>query len=130
TGFDTHAKQLSRHSELMRTLDDGLGAFMEDLSMSSLGRNTVVVVFSEFGRRVAENESKGHDHGHAGPVLVLGQAVKGGLHGRHPSLEELDEGDLTFTTDFRSVYASIIEDWFGVDSEPLLFGRYPKLALL
>jgi len=130
TGFDTHAKQATQHNGLMRTLDEGLGAFMEDLSGSSLGRDTLVVVFSEFGRRVAENESAGHDHGHAGPVLVLGQAVKGGLHGRHPSMEELDQGDLTFTTDFRSVYASVIEDWFGLDSEPMLFGRYPKLALL
>lgn len=129
-GFDTHAKQRERHDELMMRLDAGLGAFMEDLSKSSLGKNTVVVVISEFGRRVAENESGGHDHGQAGPVLVMGHAVKGGLYGKHPSLTELDQGDLAYTTDFRRIYATIIKDWFGVDSKPLLFGDFDSLRLV
>ncbi|TDJ66152.1 MAG: DUF1501 domain-containing protein [Planctomycetota bacterium] len=128
-GFDTHASQRATHDGLMSTLDAALGAFIEDLSYSEAGRNTVVLVFSEFGRRVAENGSAGHDHGQAGPMFVLGHKVKGGLYGAHPSLTELDKGDLVFTTDFRSVYGSVIEGWFGVDHATVLGRRFPLLPL-
>jgi uncharacterized protein (DUF1501 family) len=86
----------------------------------SIERDVLLVVYSEFGRRVQENGSRGTDHGAAAPVLVVGSGVRGGLHGRHPSLVELDGGDLACTTDFRAVYASIARDWFGVDPAPIV----------
>lgn len=130
-GFDTHADQRGRHANLMQTLDAALSAFMADLERSEVGRRTVVVAFSEFGRRAHENGSRGTDHGKAGPALVLGPAVQGGLYGRHPSLSELDDqGDLVFTTDFRSVYATVLERGLGVAQESVLGARYPLLRFL
>lgn len=129
-GYDTHSAQLGRHGRKMSTLSSAVGAFLEDLRRSEAGRNTVVVVFSEFGRRVAENGSKGHDHGKAGPMLVFGAKVNGGLYGEHPSLTELDEGDLVHTTDFRSVYATLIERLFHADATAVLGGDYGRLAFL
>jgi uncharacterized protein (DUF1501 family) len=114
----------------MAELDEGLEALVRDLSASEAGRRTVIVVFSEFGRRVKENSSGGTDHGAAGPMFVLGAGVRGGLHGRYPSLDELDEGgDLVHTTDFRAVYAGLIEGVFGLDSEPILDARYEPVPL-
>lgn len=129
-GFDTHAGQRGSHDSLMESLDTGLGAFLDDLGQSPAGRETLVLVFSEFGRRVKENGSKGTDHGKAGPMFVMGPAVKGGLFGKHPSLRDLDDGDLAATTDFRSVYGSIIEQWFGTPHEAVLGKKYPLLPLL
>ncbi len=128
-GFDTHSEQRGRHDRLMATLDAGLGAFMDDLAGSESGREALVLVFSEFGRRVAENGSGGTDHGCAGPMLVLGSRVRGGFHGAPPSLAELDEGDLVFTTDFRRVYGKAIEHCFGVPHERVLGASYPLLEL-
>ena len=130
TGFDTHSGQRGTHDELMRRLDEGLSAFLADLSSSELGRDVVVLAFSEFGRRVAENGSAGTDHGTAGPMLVAGAGVKGGLFGEHPSLTELDKGDLTHTTDFRSVYGAMVEGCFGVRASDVLGAEYPRLALV
>ena len=129
-GFDTHSNQRQRHDALMAGIDEALGAFMADLARSEAGRRAVVMVFSEFGRRVAENGSKGHDHGQAAPVLLWGHGVRGGLHGEHPSLEELDRGDVVHTTDFRSVYATLVRGLFGADPEPVLGAVYPELELL
>jgi len=129
-GFDTHSAQRGRHDVLMRRLDAALGAFCADLAGSAAAQELVVMVYSEFGRRVRENGSRGTDHGVAGPVLVLGAPVAGGLFGRHPSLAELDEGDLVHTTDFRSVYATLIEGCFGIAHERVLGTRYPLLPLL
>jgi uncharacterized protein (DUF1501 family) len=128
-GFDTHAAQRGEHDARMRTLDAGLGAFVQDLSRSEAGRNTTIAVFSEFGRRLEENASRGTDHGKAGPMLVMGHAVRGGLHGKHPDLTALDSGDPAWTTDFRSVYGSLIEGWFGIEHERVLGQRYPMLPL-
>lgn len=128
--FDTHRDQPRRYERLLRTLDRGLGAFLSDLEAHENGRECLVLVFSEFGRRVAENGSRGTDHGTAGPVLALGPQVVGGLHGAHPSLEELDEGDLIHTTDFRSVYATAIERWFGGDAAAVLGQRHEPLAFV
>ncbi len=128
-GFDTHATQRGDHDARMRTLDAGLGAFLQDLSHSEEGRNTTVAVFSEFGRRLEENASRGTDHGKAGPMLILGPAVRGGLLGKHPDLTALDSGDPAWTTDFRSVYGSLIEGWFGIEQERVLGERYPLLPL-
>ena len=130
TGYDTHVTQRGQHDKLMSELDRGLEALTGDLASSAAGKRTVVVVYSEFGRRVKENGSRGTDHGTAGPMFVLGARVNGGLHGAHPSLDELDSGDLVHTTDFRSVYASVIEGVFGADSESVLGKRYPSLPLL
>lgn len=130
SGFDTHDNQRARHDGLMRTLDRALAALVADLRRSEAGRNAIVLVYSEFGRRVRENGSRGTDHGAAAPLLVLGAGVQGGLHGKHPSLIDLVDGDLAHTTDFRSVYATILERWFAVAHEPILRGKHPTLPFL
>lgn len=113
-GFDTHNDERNRHDRQMRDLDEALTAFRKDLAGTDVGKRTVLMAFSEFGRRVAENGSGGTDHGTAGPMFVMGESVKGGLYGEHPSLVELDKGDLIYTTDFRSVYATVARAQFGV----------------
>lgn len=128
-GFDTHVGQRREHDQLMRRLDAGLGAFLDDLAGSEAGKGLVVMVYSEFGRRVAENGSGGTDHGTAAPVLLAGGAVRGGLYGPHPSLQELDDGDLRFRTDFRSLYAGIVERCFELPHERVLGARFPMLEL-
>jgi uncharacterized protein (DUF1501 family) len=127
-GFDTHDDQRVRHDALMRRLDSSLGAFLEDLDRSEVGRAALVVVLTEFGRRVAENGSGGTDHGCAGLMFVAGASVKGGLYGQAPSLTRLDEGDLIFTTDFRSVYGTVIESQFDVAHADVLGSEYPRLG--
>lgn len=129
-GFDTHNNQRGRHDNLMRQLDGALGAFQADLRAHGLQDRVVVVAFSEFGRRVAENGSAGTDHGAAGPLFVLGAPVKGGLYGKHPSLTELQRGDLVHTTDFRRVYATLIDRWLGGRSASVLRGSYEPLGFL
>lgn len=129
-GFDTHTNQRAAHDGRMRILDAGLKAFRADLAESGADQDTVIMVFSEFGRRVQENGSRGTDHGVAAPMLVLGAPVQGGLYGKHPSLTELVDGDLAMTTDFRSVYASVAEACFGAQSEVVLGARYPLLPLI
>lgn len=129
-GFDTHDNQRTRHDTLMRQLDAGLTAFFDDMRGTNAGDETLVVVFSEFGRRLKENGSRGTDHGVAAPMLVAGTRVNGGLVGRYPSLKDLDDGDLVHTTDFRSVYGSVIEQWFGADHARVLGAKYPLLPLV
>jgi uncharacterized protein (DUF1501 family) len=129
-GFDTHTDLPGRHPRLMRQLDAALGAFLADLERSEAARQCVVMAFSEFGRRVAENGARGNDHGAAAPLFVAGPAVRGGLYGAHPSLTDLDEGDLRFTTDFRRVYATLIESWFGVKHQRVLGKHFELLPLL
>ena len=129
-GFDTHANQRARHDRLMRSLDTSVTAFLDDLERSAAGRESVVVIFSEFGRRLQENGSRGSDHGKAGPMFVVGPAVRGGFFGGRPSLTDLDGGDLRHTTDFRSVYGTLIERWFGVNHEAVLGAPYPALGFL
>ena len=126
-GYDTHEDQPRRHDILMAELDRGLSAFLEDVRGTPAGDNVVVLVFSEFGRRVEDNASMGTDHGTAGPMFLLGTPVKGGFYGKHPSLTELHDGDLVHTTDFRSVYASVLEKWLGLDSAPILGGKYAPI---
>lgn len=128
--FDTHNNQAPRHRELLSTLDACLSPFLDDLQRSEAGRKTMVLVFSEFGRRVAENASGGTDHGCAGPLFVAGHDIRPGLYGKHPSLDELQDGDLIFNTDFRSVYATAIESCFGVPSRLVLGEEFPVLGLL
>jgi uncharacterized protein (DUF1501 family) len=129
-GFDTHNAQPNRYANLMRELDPAVGAFWADLKAQGLSNRVLVLAFSEFGRRLEENASQGTDHGVAGPMLLLGETVKGGLHGRHPSLTDLDEGDLKMGQDFRGVYAAVLEDWMAIDPRKVLDTSPRKLPLL
>ena len=125
TGFDTHAAQRGQHDRLMAEFDGALTAFLEDMG----SRPVLVLAFSEFGRRLAENASAGTDHGHAGPAFLLGPPGIGGLHGEHPDLEKLVQGDPDWTTDFRSLYGEVLEGWLGVAMEEALGKRYPRLGI-
>lgn len=113
-GFDTHVNQINKHANLMRRLSHGLSVLCKNLKDANLWDNTLLMSYSEFGRRLQENGSKGTDHGAAAPHFLLGGSVKGGLYGKYPSLNNLDKrGDLIYTTDFRDVYASIDHLWWG-----------------
>lgn len=129
-GFDTHVRQKAGHDNLMRQLGDSLAAFQKDLTDHGYAGRVLTLVFSEFGRRVQENASNGTDHGVAGPMFLLGARVKGGLHGKYPSLTDLDKGDLKMQVDFRSVYASVVEDWFKTRPEAVLTGAPAKLGVI
>ncbi|HVR30491.1 MAG TPA: DUF1501 domain-containing protein, partial [Thermoanaerobaculia bacterium] len=130
-GFDTHAGQAGARSPLSSALGGALCAFHRDLQRLGRGGDVATLVFSEFGRAVEENASLGTDHGAAAPVLVLGGAIRPGLYGRHPSLTALDrDGGLEMTTDFRRVYATLIEEWLGApDARAILGGRFDPLAI-
>ena len=130
SGFDTHANQPAQHSRLLKTLASGIEAFTQDLRASGQLNRVLGMTFSEFGRRLAENGSNGTDHGKAAPLFMFGSAVRPGVVGGHPSLTELSRGDLQFHTDFRRVYATVIDDWLGVDAAAVLADRYATLPLL
>ena len=134
-GFDTHATQgvnQGAYFNLMATLDDGLKAFYDDLSAQGLMSSTLVLVYSEFGRRISENGSLGTDHGAGANMMVLGGAVRGGIYGTAPNLSldpanptlENNAGDVKWETDFRSVYAKILDSWLGSNSVSVLGGDY------
>jgi uncharacterized protein (DUF1501 family) len=130
-GFDNHAQEKDTHARLMGELDAALGGFMSSLKGSPAASDVVLMTYSEFGRRVAENASGGTDHGTAAPLFVVGQAVKGGqFYGAEPSLTDLDNGNLKFTTDFRSVFATMLADVVGVDPKVALNQTFPTLSLL
>ena len=128
-GFDTHADQPKLHPELLTELSTSLAAFHSDLKHHGHDQRVVALTFSEFGRRVKENGSQGTDHGAAGPVFLTGGKVKAGVHGAHPSLTDLDDGDLKFHTDFRRIYATLLDDWLGVSSKEILGEEFTKLPL-
>jgi uncharacterized protein (DUF1501 family) len=128
--FDTHAGQRAQQDRLLGYLGDGLLSFYTDLAAHGLDRKVLTLTFSEFGRRVTQNASNGTDHGTAMPVFLVGGAVKGGIYGEHPSLTNLDQGDLPFATDFRSVYATVIERWLGRDPSDIISGAYPMLGFV
>jgi uncharacterized protein (DUF1501 family) len=129
-GFDTHAQQKQRHDKLMDTLGQGLGAFWADLKKSGNQDRVLVMTFSEFGRRVSVNASGGTDHGAAAPMFLMGPKITPGLLGKHPSLTDLDSGDLKFNTDFRSVYATILQNWLDTPSKPILGNQFATLPIL
>jgi uncharacterized protein (DUF1501 family) len=133
-GFDTHADQGGGggggYANLMGTLGDGLWAFYSDIRNQGLANDTTLIVFSEFGRRISENGSAGTDHGAAGLMMVLGGSVRGGVYGTaaslqpgHPTLEN-NSGDVRYETDFRSVYARLLDQWLGASSVPILNGDF------
>jgi uncharacterized protein (DUF1501 family) len=130
-GFDTHANQQTTHDTLMKTLADGLAAFYSDLEKHNKADNVVVMTWSEFGRRVEENGSQGTDHGTAAPLFVLGNAVQKGIYGEPPSLTNLDDnGNLKYSVDFRSVYATMLDRWMGADAKGVLGGNYSSQNFL
>lgn len=116
SGFDTHASQRPVHDALMQRLSQALSAFQRDLEDGGVAERVSTLVFSEFGRRVHENGSRGTDHGRGNPVLLMGGAVRAGQHGTRPDLEKLVEGDIPSTTDFRGIYRQLEEDWMGLRS--------------
>jgi uncharacterized protein (DUF1501 family) len=131
-GYDTHARQLFTHAQLLFELASALRAFLDDLTAAGLAERVVVLAFSEFGRTVRENGSAGTDHGTAGPVFLAGPSVKPGLVGTTPSLLDLDEthGDLKMGTDFRQVYQTVLQDWLGLPSQAVLGATFERLSLL
>jgi uncharacterized protein (DUF1501 family) len=129
-GFDTHAAQINTHANLMRQLGDSLKAFYKDLKAQGNSSRVLTMCFSEFGRRVSQNASGGTDHGTAAPMYFVGDMIRPGLLGQHPSLTDLDEGDLTYNVDFRCVYAAVLEDWMGASSEKILGRGYKKAKII
>lgn len=129
--FDTHAGELANHTKLWTETSRAISDFYDDLKEHNASDNVVLLVFSEFGRRVHDNGS-GTDHGSGGVTFVIGDSVKGGLYGEYPSLEDnkLLEGDLHFNNDFRSLYSSLLEDWMDLDAKPIVNGSFEKMALL
>jgi uncharacterized protein (DUF1501 family) len=127
-GFDTHANQSDAHAALLRELAGALAAFHGDLAARGRGGKVVSLCFSEFGRRVRENASGGTDHGAAAPVFLLGSGAKGGIHGSPPALDRLDEGDVPMETDFRSVYAAVLDRWLRVPSREILGSAFEPVA--
>ena len=124
-GYDTHQGQAGDHERLLQTLSEALRAFFDDLAAAKLQDRVVLMAFSEFGRPVEENETAGTDHGAAGPVFLAGPATVGGIVGRHPSLTDLDDGDLKMSLDFRAIYASLIQDWLQIPSNALRPTDFP-----
>jgi uncharacterized protein (DUF1501 family) len=129
-GFDTHARQMNAHERLMGDFNEAVSAFVADLKQQGNFERVLLMTFSEFGRRVAENANGGTDHGAAAPMFILGGAVKPGLFGKYPSLIDLDHGDLKFNTDFRSVYGTVLDRWLKAPSEKVLGRKFRALAIV
>ncbi len=129
-GFDTHAGQQGVHDRLLEELSGGVEAFTRDLEAQGNADRVLVIAFSEFGRRVAENGSGGTDHGTAAPMFVFGKRVKSGFHGRQPSLTDLQDADLKHNTDFRSVYATVLDKWLGAEPAKILGSDFERLPFL
>jgi uncharacterized protein (DUF1501 family) len=125
--FDSHSNQVGMLDKLWKDVSEGVEAFFDDLKEHEAGDNVIMLVFSEFGRRVHDNGS-GTDHGAAGAAFILGENVKGGEYSEYPSTapEDLEQGDLVPNTDFRGVYSTILEDWMGLDAHPLVGGAFEK----
>lgn len=128
SGFDTHVRQQEQQGKLLGDLSEGLGALAEDLQKAGNFDDTLVLVFSEFGRRVSQNASNGTDHGTANNVLLLGGGLRRpGILNNAPNLQNLDAGDLKYQLDFRSVYATVLHDWLGADDKAILGSRFERL---
>jgi uncharacterized protein (DUF1501 family) len=129
-GFDTHNNQANSHGRLLKELNDAVQAFTKDLKRQGNFDRVLLMTFSEFGRRVGENDNNGTDHGAAAPLFVIGGGVKGGLYGTHPSLTELHRGDLKFTVDFRSAYATVLDNWLKSPVQKIIGKPFEKLGFL
>ena len=128
-GFDTHANQAGAHGRQLAVFDQAVGAFCRDMRDQGNFDRVLLLTFSEFGRRVAQNASGGTDHGAAAPLFLCGGALQGGLLGKHPSLTKLERGDLIHHTDFRSVYATLLEQWLKTPSAPVLGREFGQVDL-
>jgi len=129
-GFDTHASQEALHADLLRQVSEGISAFFRDLSQRGQRDRVLIMTFSEFGRRARENGSRGTDHGSGAPIFLVGGRVRPGVIGAHPSLTDLPEGNLRHHTDFRQVYAAILDRWLGVPSRQVLGQEYRPVEVL
>ncbi len=129
-GFDTHANQPGQHANLLGDIAESVTAFFKDLEAQGRANDVALMTFSEFGRRANENGSQGTDHGTASVMFVAGGAIKGGVHGAHPSLTDLKDGDMKFTTDFRRVYSNLLDGWMGADSQKILAGKFEPIGLV
>ncbi len=129
--FDTHAGQVDRQTRLFTQLDEGLTALVADLKKNNMFEGVLIMAFSEFGRRVAQNGSNGTDHGTAGSVFCIGGGLKKpGIYNNLPSLADLDEGDLKYSIDFKQVYATILDKWLGADHRKILERKYEVLSFV
>jgi uncharacterized protein (DUF1501 family) len=129
-GYDTHASQAFQHANHLSEFGGAVAAFFEDLQAAKLGDRVTLLAFSEFGRTIKENGSAGTDHGTAGAVFVAGPGVRGGVVGSLPSLTDLVGGEPKMTTDFRRLYATVLEDWLGLPSGDVVGGSFDRLSLL
>ncbi|MDX2065931.1 MAG: DUF1501 domain-containing protein [Fimbriimonadaceae bacterium] len=129
-GFDTHAQQPQQHERLLRGFSDSVAAFQKEMEALGKADKVIVLAFSEFGRRARENASLGTDHGSAAPMFLIGNRVKGGIHGPLPDLANLDNGDIAFTQDFRGVYATTLDQWLGGDSPVVLGSQFAHVDVL
>jgi len=130
-GFDTHAVQANSHATLLSDVATSIQAFMRDMERIGRADDVLIMTFSEFGRRVAENASLGTDHGAAASLVLIGGGVQSGIVGAHPSLDDLDDGDLKYGIDFRSVYGTILQEWLGADPGSIIgTSDFPALDLV
>ena len=129
--FDTHANQSTAFPKLWSDVSNAVSDFYQDLKEHNANEEVVILMFTEFGRRVQENGS-GTDHGSGSVAFVMGDAVKGGLYGEYPSLErdKLDEGDLQWNNDFRSTYATLLDRWMGLDAQEILKGPFEQFDFI
>ena len=129
--FDTHSNELQSHAKLWQDFSAAITDFTDDLKEQGLWQDTLILVWSEFGRRVRDNGT-GCDHGSGGVAFVLGGSIQGGQYGQYPSLREADlsEGDLAYTTDFRSTYATILDSWLGLDPDPIVHGQFEQFGFV
>jgi len=130
SGYDDHAQEAQAHPRLMQDIGDAISAFYQDMAAQGRGNQVLMMSFSEFGRRPLENASSGTDHGTAAPMFIVGGAVKGGLYGKQPSLSNLDDGNLRYTTDFRSVYSTVLANWLGSDPSKAIQGSFPTIPFV
>jgi uncharacterized protein (DUF1501 family) len=128
--FDTHVSQKATQDRLLGEFSDAIAAFYSDLAAHGNDKRVLTVTFSEFGRRIAENGSRGTDHGEASPLFMVGGGVKGGVYGTSPDLSATNMGNVRFTTDFRSVYATVLERWLGRPSQQILAGNFVQLPII
>lgn len=128
--FDTHVSQTKTQNALLSQFSDAIAAFYEDLAAHGDARRVLTVTFSEFGRRIEENGNRGTDHGEASPLFLIGGGVKGGLYGAAPDLSATNMGNVRFTVDFRSIYATVLERWLGRPAAGVLGGEFRQLPVL
>jgi uncharacterized protein (DUF1501 family) len=128
--FDTHVSQAATHDKLIEQFSNAIAAFYQDLAAHGNDKRVLTMTFSEFGRRAAENGSRGTDHGEASPLFLIGGGVKGGIYGDNPVIGQEAFGNVKYTIDFRNVYATILERWLNRPSIPILSGSFPTLPVL